>query len=48
MCKDILIGMALGVAVGMMLNIKKSDTESVVNKAKDVVRKKLNDIAEKI
>ncbi len=48
MCKDIIIGMALGLAVGMILNNKKVDTENVVNKAKDVVRKKLNDIAEKI
>ncbi|MBR7110981.1 MAG: hypothetical protein IKC83_03815 [Clostridia bacterium] len=48
MCKDILIGMMLGVAVGMMLKGKNSSAEETIDKAKSAIKTKLKDIAEKI
>ncbi len=48
MYKDILIGMAIGVAVGMTVKCGKKGVEDVVDKTKDVVRKKLKDIAASI
>ncbi len=47
MCKDIIIGMMLGVAVGMMLKGNNS-TEKTIDNAKSVIKTKLKDIAEKI
>ena len=48
MCKDILIGMMLGVAVGMMIKYKNSSAEDTINNAKSVIKTKLKDMAEKI
>lgn len=48
MCKDILIGMAIGVAVGMMVKCAKVDSKNVMDKAKDAVKSKLKDIADKL
>jgi hypothetical protein len=46
MCKDILIGMALGFAVGMIIKTKNSDINQTVENAKSQVKKKLNQIIE--
>lgn len=46
MCKDILIGMALGIMVGMIVKCKNSDLNQTVESTKAQVKKKLKDIVE--
>ncbi len=48
MCKDLILGFAVGMAIGLMVKRGKGGVDGMIEKTKDVVRKKLKDVAESI